>query len=327
MSRQVLKNWLSKIPAVVYVFAVLFIIAMLLYENFFTRTNISNILRQSSVLGMASIGMSIVIICGSIDLSVGMMLGFAGAIAIKFQNNFLMAVLITLSLCALVGLANGVIIAKLKLPPMITTISMMFLIRGLIFIINGPSAVRISSNATAFQIIGRGFIAGIPNPTIIFFIVTAVCAFVLKNTTLGRHIYAVGGNADSAAMMGIRNDRTLILAHVICSIIAGIAGMIMTSRLGAITPLQGDAYETRAITAAVLGGTLLSGGVGSVWGTFAGTLVLGIISNTFNFQGNIMAGWQYVLNGLLLIIVVILQSQELRRMIVSLIKKLRKLAS
>jgi len=173
--------------------------------------------------------------------------------------------------------------------------------------------------------IGRGYVGGIPIPTIILFVVTAVCSFVLKNTTFGRHIYAVGGNADSASMMGIRNDRTLILAHVICSIIAGMAGILMTSRLGAITPLQGDTYETRAITAAVLGGTLLSGGAGSVWGTFVGALVLGIISNTFNFQGNIMAGWQYVLNGLLLIVVVILQSQELRKMIVSLIKKFLKL--
>ena len=326
MRKSTLNSRLGRIPAVVYVLAVLFALAMTMYDNFFTFTNISNILRQSSVLGMAAIGMSIVIICGSIDLSIGMMLGFAGAIAVKLQDNFPLMIVVTLSVCALVGLANGTIIAKLKLPAMVTTISMMFLIRGLIFIINGQSAVKVNSSAVALQMIGRGYFAGIPIPIIIFLIVTAVCSFMLKNTRLGWHIYATGGNADSASMMGIRTDRTVILAHILCSVIAGMAGILMTSRLGAITPLQGDQYETRAITAAVLGGTLLSGGVGSVWGTFVGALVLGIISNSFNFQGNIMAGWQFVLNGLLLIVVVILQSPALRAMAASLIQKLRRKA-
>ncbi|GHT86306.1 ribose ABC transporter permease [Bacteroidia bacterium] len=313
--QQGLKKAIRSIPAEMYVLVLLFIGAMILYDSFFTFTNISNILRQSSVLGLVSIGMTVVIIAGSIDLSIGMMLGFSGAIAIKMADNLLMAMVVTLLASVVIGLVNGLLISRLKLPPMITTISMNFLLRGVIFILNGPSAVSVSGKAASFKILGQGYLFGIPVPILIYILVTLLIGIVMKRTIFGRHLYAVGGNADSAAMMGVKNDQVLLSAHVLCSVLVGFAGIILTSRLGAFTPLQGENFETRAITAAVISGTLLSGGVGKVWGTFTGALILGLISNIFNLQGNILNGWQFIINGALMLFVVIIQSAELRRLL------------
>ena len=296
------------IPPATYIMIALILFASLRYRTFLTYMNIMNVLRQTSVLAIASIGMTLVIASGTIDLSLGMMLSFAGVISVFTCKSIVLSLAVILTLFGFIGFLKGLVITKLHVAPMITTLTFMFFIRGLVFIINGASSRVLPKGIDAFSYLGKGYLGPGPFPVIIMLVFLFGFSYVMRFSPLGRHFFAAGGSAESAKMMGIRVDRVQIIAQILCSMCVGIAGLIMTSRLGSITPLQGEEYETKAITAAVLGGASLAGGQGNVFGTVVGALILSLISNVFNLQGDIPTAWQKIVSGGMLIVIVLLQS-------------------
>lgn len=303
-----IRRALRHVPAAAYILIVLAVFAAIRYEMFLTSANIINVLRQSSVLAIAGVGMLLVISSGTIDLSLGMMLSLTGVICTFTSQSVMLTIAVVVSISIVLGFLKGVIITKIGVAPMITTLTFMFLLRGVVFIVNGNSSTTLSNSSEGFTFIGKGSVGAIPFPVILLLVFTIVFAFIMRRTTLGRHFYASGDNEESARMMGVQVDRSRIIAQVLCTICVGVAGIIMTSRLGAITPLQGEEYETKAITACVLGGASLSGGSGSVTGTVIGAIILSLLSNIFNLQGDVPTAFQKILTGAILIAIVIAQS-------------------
>lgn len=300
--------WLQEKSAVV-VFLLLFIISTLRYKQFFTVINLMNLFRQSSIIGVIAVGMTFVIITGCIDLSVGSIVAVCGIIAARMCNyNVAAGIVIPILAGALIGMINGVFVTKLKIPPWITSLSMMMCLRGVAYLMTDESSVNVEKVSEAFQVIGRGKVLGIPVPGLIFLLTVVLSAYSLKYTRFGRSVYAAGGNVEGARMMGIQIDRTIIIAYVLCGIGAAVSGLILTSRLGAAQSTAGELYEMQVIAAVVLGGTLLTGGVGHILGTLFGVFTMSMIANIFNMQGNISTWWQNVIMGFLILVIVIMQA-------------------
>ena len=292
------------------------IVATIRYENFLSVYNISNILRQGSMIGLVATGMTFVILTGGIDLSVGSVVAVSAVLAANLSgNSIVIAIVVPLLVGGFLGLVNGLVISKLKIPPFITTLAMMMGVRGIAYISTGEVSVRVNKLATAFTEIGRGEIFGFPIPSLIFIVVVIIVSIILKFTPFGRHVLAVGGNEEAARVMGLRVDRTITMVYVISGLLSALAGVILASRLGAGQPVAADGWEMTAIAAVVLGGTQLTGGVGKFSGTFIGVLIIGIITNMFNMQGDINTWWQNVLMGGVLLMVIIIQSQVTKKRI------------
>jgi ribose/xylose/arabinose/galactoside ABC-type transport system permease subunit len=304
-----IKNFLKGQGAFI-AFTILFLIASLRYEQFLTFINISNILRQVSMIGLVGIGMTFVILTGGIDLSVGSMVALAGVLAANLSGKgMLLAILIPVLATSLLGWINGLVITKMKIVPFVATLAMMMGIRGIAYISTGETSVRVDKLSTGFTELARGFIFGIPIPALILVFAVIIASIVLKYSSFGRHVLAVGGNEEASKMMGLNVGKIKTMTYVISGGLSGFAGVILASRLGAGQPVAGEGWEMTAIASVVLGGTLLSGGVGRFSGTFFGALIIGIITNMFNMQGNINTWWQNVLMGSLLLVVVVIQSQ------------------
>lgn len=292
------------------VLVIFILLGMLLYGKFFTVLNLTNIMRQASFNGIIAIGMTIVILTGGIDLSVGSMFAMSGVLISYLQNQSLIVILIVPIVAGLfMGLLNGLSVAKLKIAPFITTLATMMAFRGIVFLLTDGGITRPIKNE-AFEAIGRGDVFGfIPMPALIFIILTLVFMFVMQYTRYGRRIYAFGGNCEAARMMGVNVNSIEISAYVLSGMLAACSGIIMASRMGSGEPVAGRGYEMEAIAATVLGGTSLLGGVGKISGTFCGTLILAIINNLINMQGNVEARVQNVIMGIILLVVVIIQSR------------------
>lgn len=290
-------------------FLLLFVSASLLYDQFFTYTNLSNIIRQVSMVGLVAVGMTFVILVGGIDLSVGSVVALAGVLAAMLSGtNVWLAVFLPIAAGALIGFVNGAVVAKLKVVPFIATLASMMGVRGIAYIATNEQSVTVDT-ASGFTNLARAYVLGIPLPALIFLAAVGAAAFIAKYTGLGRHLFAVGGNEEASRMMGLHADRVKIAAYSISGMLAGFAGVILASRLGAGQSVAAEGWEMTAIAAVVIGGTLLSGGVGKFSGTLVGVLVIGVITNMFNMQGNINTWWQNVMMGALLLLVVVIQSQ------------------
>ncbi|MEY8338552.1 ABC transporter permease [Lachnospiraceae bacterium 62-35] len=300
--------WLQEKSAIA-VFLLLFLISAFRYKQFFTTVNLMNLFRQSSIIGVIAVGMTFVIITGCIDLSVGSIVAVCGIIAAKMCSYHIAAgIFVPLLAGAFIGLVNGSFVTKLKIPPWITSLSMMMCLRGIAYLMTNESSVNVEKVSPAFQMLGRGKIAGIPVPGLIFLGAVILGTYSLKYTRFGRSVYAVGGNQEGARMMGIQSDRTIILSYMLCGMGAALSGLILASRLGAAQSTAGELYEMQVIAAVVLGGTLLTGGVGHMPGTMFGVFTMSIITNIFNMQGNISTWWQNVIMGFLILIIVIMQA-------------------
>lgn len=301
-------TWFQE-KSVIVVFLLLFVISSLRYDQFFTATNLMNLFRQSSIIGVIAVGMTFVIITGCIDLSVGSTVAVCGILAAKMCGvNIAAAILIPLAAGALIGMVNGVFVTKMQIPPWITSLSMMMCLRGIAYIMTNESSVNVQKVSAAFQFIGRGRILGIPVPGLLFLLSVLAGVYTLKYTKFGRSVYATGGNLEGAKMMGIRTERTIILSYMLCGIGAALSGLILASRLGAAQSTAGELYEMQVIAAVVLGGTLLTGGVGHMIGTLFGVFTMSMITNIFNMQGNISTWWQNVIMGFLILLIVIMQA-------------------
>jgi len=283
-------------------------------DRFMTWSNMFNVFRQTSVNAIIAAGMTFVILTGGIDLSVGSTLAISGAVAaymLASGYSALIAVIAALVVGAAIGLANGFIISKGKLQPFIVTLATMTVFRGatLVFTDGKPISAGYEANAEAFSNIGNGYTLGIPNPILIMALIFGVCYFILKHTTIGRYVYATGGNEEATQLSGVSVHRVKLFVYGMSGLLAAMGGIVITARLASAQPTAGTGYELDAIAAVVLGGTSLAGGVGSVMGTIVGALIIGILNNALNLL-NVTSYYQLLAKGLVILIAVLLDQKE-----------------
>jgi len=274
--------------------------------TFRSLENLSNILTQISVLGVMAIGMTIVMISGGLDLSIGSVMALSGVIAAKLEI-FSAGIAIPCAILSglLVGLLNGVVIVKGKINFFITTLATMSIVRGIVL---GCSNQRpVESYNIILNWIGNEEIGFIPISGILFIGILVIFSFILKGRTFGRDLYATGGNEDVARISGVHTDIIKILAFAICGTTAAIAGIIQTGRLGGALPMAGEYSLLTVIAAVVLGGTRLGGGYGNMFMTLQGVLVIGIMENGLSLHG-VPAYYQMLIKGSILILVVLIDS-------------------
>jgi ribose transport system permease protein len=298
-------NWrrLFKKYGLLISFIIMSFIISLLTPNFLTSRNIMNMLRQSSIVGIMAIGTTFVILTGDIDISVGSVLALSGAMVLGLQKMmpWPFAVAITLLVGFLLGLTNGILVSKIKIVGIITTLGTMTIVRGLTYLYTGGYPILGASES--FKFIGSGYVGFLPFPVLLFLLLVGFWQFFLSKTPTGRYICAVGGNKEASRLSGIAVDRYHALAFVLGGIMAATSGIVFASRLNSVTPLAGQGYEMDAIASTVIGGTSVTGGEGSIIGTMVGVLILTIINNMFNLLG-IQVHVQYLVKGLIILTVV-----------------------
>ena len=285
------------------------VIATLINPLFMTAGNISNVLRQMSTNSMIALGMAVVIISGSIDLSVGSMYCLCATVALYFsQYSLLLGIVMTLLISVAIGAVNGLLIVKMRIHPWIATLSMMLALRGLVLIISGENTYRPEITNDLFIAISRSSFLGVLNlPIIIMLAFTAITYLLMKYTGTGRNIYARGGNLEAARMMGVRTDNTVLIAHMYSGLTTGVAAIILASRIGSMSPLAGDGGEMYAIAACVVGGVHLAGGRGKIPNVLVGAAIIGLMTNVFNMQDALSTFWESVITGALVLAVVLIQ--------------------
>ncbi|MGL1890806.1 MAG: ABC transporter permease [Spirochaetaceae bacterium] len=294
---------------IMIIFSVICLVISIITPNFLTSRNILNILRQSSIIGIMAIGTTYVIIGGGFDISVGSTLALSAAVVLGLQGvmPWGFAVVIALAVGSFVGLANGILAAKIKIVSIIATLGTMTIVRGLTYLYTG--GYPITGYSDSFRFIGSGYIGPIPFPIILLVFMVVVWQFTLNKTPLGRYSCAVGGNKEATRLSGVSVDYYQIMTFVIGGGMAAMAGIVYASRLNSATPLAGQGYELDAIAATVIGGTSVSGGEGSVVGTLVGVLILSIIGNMFNLLG-VQVYIQYLVKGLIILVVVGIDSMN-----------------
>lgn len=285
----------------------LIIVMGILSPAFLSSFNILSVMRQASINGLIAFGMTIVIISGGIDLSVGSSLAFSGMVgALLMQSGIPSSIAIFGALVsgALVGMVIGLLISKGKLPPFIATLGGMISLRGLTLILSNGVPVSRFGDVGLIAWIGRGYIWFIPTPVVILFTMFAVFSVLLKKTVFGKHVYAIGGNEKGALLSGINVEKNKIYIYMISGFMSALAAVILTSRVNSAVPTAGEMYELYAIAAVVIGGASLSGGKGRASGTLIGAFIIAIINNGLNLLG-VSAYIQQLVTGLIIIIAVI----------------------
>lgn len=292
----------------IMILAVMIILFGILNANFLSMNNMLNILRQISIYGIMAAGMTVVLLCGHIDISVGSVVAFSGVVAaycVKAGTGMFTATVAAVLVAMLIGLFNGLVTVRFALPSMLVTLGTQQAVRGLGYVVtNGRPVYGLPE---WFGDLGGGYLLGVPRPVVILLAVAAVSIVYLKYTRFGRDIYAVGGNKEAARLCGIHAKRVIVSALVICAGCAGLSGAIWASRLTSGQPTVGMGYEMQVIAAAVIGGTSLNGGQGNIARSFIGALILGVLYNGLNLVG-VSPYWQLVATGLIIILAIILDS-------------------
>lgn len=273
--------------------------------TFLTPKNVFNILRQNASNLFLATGMTMVIILGGIELSVGSVIALSGVVAAGCVINFglpeIVGFLAAIGVGALVGMFNGFVICKTDIPPFIVTLASMNITKGIALVLTGGSPIRCMTDTFKFP--GAGYVGPVPTPVILMIIVFIIAAFMINRTQLGRHIYAVGGNALAAKFSGINVQKVKFIVYTYTGIMSGIAGLVVASRLYSGQPTAGDGAEMDAIAAVVVGGTSMSGGSGRLGGTLIGVLIIGVLNNGLNLLG-VDSNWQYIVKGLVILLAV-----------------------
>lgn len=299
--------------AILVAFIILCVGLSIATPAFFTKDNILNVLRQVATNSNLAIGLTMAIIIGGIDLSVGAILAFSGLLCASFISdgmNLGLAVLLAFTLGALFGLLNGLIIAYTNMPPFVVTLATQNIARGIVNVYaNGQP---ISARNPVFNFLGVGYFLGIPLPVIYSFVLLAVMILILGRSKFGRQLYAVGGNEEAARFSGINIKKVKIIVYTLCGALASFSGIILAARMYSGQPTAGDGFELDAIAASVLGGVSFSGGVGKLGGTIIGVLVLGVLTNGLNLL-NINSFWQYIIKGIIILLAVYLDILKKRR--------------
>jgi ribose transport system permease protein len=280
----------------------------LMSPDFRTVGNLLDVMRQVSINAVISFGMTLTILLGGIDLSVGSILALSSVLVAMLIKNGQGAVLATgvgLLAGAAMGSLNGVVIAKGKVAPFIATLGTMTLLRGVALVLSHGSPIS-DFSSSFFSLLGGGYVLHlIPLPVVWMLIAFALFWFLLSKTVFGRHVYATGGNTEAARLSGVKTDRIQLLVYTLSGVMAAAAGVILTSRLDSAQPTAGAGYELDAITAVVLGGTSLSGGRGWIFGTLIGAVLIGVLNNGLNLM-NVSAFYQQIVKGVVILLAVLL---------------------
>ncbi|MDR3210608.1 MAG: ABC transporter permease [Planctomycetota bacterium] len=283
-------------------------------NSFCTSRNFFNVLRQLSTNLYLACGMTMVIILGGIDLSVGSIIALSGCFAAGCVARY--NIPIPLSVCLgilaglVVGMFNGAVVAKTTIPPFIVTLATMNIAKGLAYVYTGGAPVRVVNSE--WQFIGAGYIGPVPTPVVILAIILTLSSIMMNKTRLGRHIYAVGGNPQAAEFSGINVERVKFLVHSFTGVMAGIAGVVLASRMYSGQPTAGEGAEMDAIAAVVVGGTSMQGGSGKIGGTIIGGLIIGVLNNGLNLM-NVNSFWQYVVKGIVILLAVFIDFWRTRK--------------
>jgi ribose transport system permease protein len=310
------KSYLIKFQSLIALFLLCLVLAIL-SDKFLTVTNAWNVMRQVSVNICIATGMTLVVLTGGIDLSVGSVLAVCGAITAGLMKNgialpgenlfigftLLGGILAGLVTGAVIGLFNGWTITRFKVPPFVATLAMLTIARGLTML--WTKGFPISDLGSSFAFIGTGWFLGIPVPVWISGVIVLIAVVLTQKTRLGRYIYAIGGNEQAARLSGIRINRIKIAVYTIAGGLAAVGGLIVTARLNSAQPNAGMSYELDAIAAVVIGGTSLSGGRGSIGGTVLGAIIIGVLNNGLVLL-NVSPFWQQVVKGLVILLAVII---------------------
>ena len=315
-TEQVNKGWKEKISPIMSKYGIVFvllgmiIVMSILSDAFLTTQNILNIVRQISFIGIVAMGVTIVIITTGIDLSSGSVIALTSVIVASFAHpgdSVIIALMIGMGVGAVCGTINGVITAKGKIPPFIATLGMMTAARGLALLVSDGRPVPDLSES--FMFLGKGEILGIPVPILIFLLIGVISHILLSKTRFGKYTYAIGGNVQAAKICGINVDRTLILIYMYAGLLSAIAGILLTARISVGQPSMGVSFELDAIAAAVIGGTSLAGGVGTIFGTIIGALIIGVLNNSLDLLG-VSSYWQQILKGGIIVAAVLIDSRK-----------------
>lgn len=286
------------------------IVLSFLSPYFMTGENIINVLRQSSITLIAGIGITVLLLVGEVDLSIGSLAAFVGIFTIKVLNSTkstLIAVLVGLAIGFVVGIINSSIVTRFNINSLIVTLGMMSILRGTGYIVT--NAVAVQNQVKEFTVIGTGYLGPIPLPVVIAFLLFALFYFILNYTTFGRYVYASGGNPKAAISSGINVRSIKTICFIICSMLAALSAVIMTARVNSGQPNLAMGFEMTVIAAAILGGTSLSGGQGSLLGTLIGILILGVLENGMVLL-DVSTFYQDVVRGAVIIIAVILDTRR-----------------
>lgn len=305
------KSFIQKLrehPAIVGFIGIV-VFFSLLSDRFLTVSNFMNVFRQVSIQAIIAFGMTLVIISGGIDLSVGSIFALSAAVlaSILKEGSILLGIIVAILIGAAMGAANGVIIAKGRIQPFIVTLATMAIGRSLTLVYT--QGMPITGFTRTFRFIGRGEILGIPVPVIIMIGVFLIIWYISMNTKLGLYAYAIGGNEVAAKLSGVKVDIYKITIYMISGILSAISAIILTARLNSAQPTFGMGYELDAIAAVVLGGASLSGGKGTVVGTLFGALIMGILNNGLNLL-NVSPFYQQAVKGIVILVAVLLERED-----------------
>lgn len=314
------KELLKKSQSLIALFLLCLVISVL-SDKFLTTNNLWNVLRQISVNVCISVGMTLIVLMAGIDLSVGSVLAFTSAVCAGLLKNgiaiqsldlfigftVLGSVLSALIIGLMMGIFNGWVITKFSLPPFVATLAMLTIARGATMLYT--QGIPISNLGSSFEFIGSGWLLGIPVPVWISTIMVLIVVFITKKTAFGRYIYAIGGNEKAAFLSGININNIKLAVYGIAGMLAAIGGILVTSRLNSAQPNAGTSYELDSIAAVVIGGTSLSGGVGTVTGTVIGAVIIGVLNNGLVLL-NVSPFWQQVVKGLVILLAVIIDKKS-----------------
>ena len=292
------------------IFLVIFLVLSIANQAFFTPSNLLNILKQASTVAVIAIGQTLCLITGGMDLSSGSIMALAGVTSAMFgladKTNMPAAFLTAILVGMLCGFINGLIVSKGRVPAFIATLGMQQAARGMALLVT--NATPVFGLSAAYIFMGSGKVLGIPMLVIIMVAVVIVTAFILNKPKFGRHVYAVGGNEQSAHVSGIRVQRVKLIVYTAAGALAGLGGIMLAGRIQSGTPTMGEGYELDAIAGAVIGGVSTSGGVGTIYGAVIGSLLMAMISNGLDLM-NVSAYYQQIIKGIIIVLAVLLDVQ------------------
>jgi ribose transport system permease protein len=273
---------------------------------FFTWANAEAILLALSVDAIIAVGMVVLLISGGLDLSIGSTLGLTGVVTgllLNYGQPTWVAILLGLATAMVVGLGNGLLVARLKINPFITTLGMQMMIRGLLLVLARGKAVL--NLPESFTIIGQGRLFSVQYPIYVMLVLVILGEILVRNTRFFRQSYYIGGNEKAARLSGINVDLVKIFNYCLVAVLAGVAGLLITARFGSSSVTVGGGLELRVITATIIGGASLNGGDGSVLGAFLGAMFMAVLANSLNLLG-VDVYWQNLITGLILIVAVVI---------------------
>ncbi|MBC2856894.1 MAG: ribose ABC transporter permease [Cetobacterium sp.] len=288
------------------------IIVSILNPRFLSINNLLNVLRQTSVNSVIAIGMTLVILTGGIDLSVGSILALTGAFCaslISMGVTPVIAIIIALLMGLVFGLFNGFLISVAKLQPFIVTLVTMTLLRGATLVFTDGKPIPVRNGGDLFDNIGGGYLFNVPIPIYIMILLFVGGYYLLNHTKFGRYIYAIGGNEEATKLSGINTAKFKTMVYGVCGLLSALAGIVVTSRLGSAQPTAGSGYELDAIAAVVLGGTSLSGGYGRITGTALGAVIIGVLGNALNLL-DVSSYYQMMIKAAVILVAVLIDKKS-----------------